>query len=110
MVTYSHAIYIDESGNGAPTVDIHRFWVSVAVSVAFDQTQVLNDGVRRMLHAHFWPFVKEIKGSFMPRYLVPTSTVAKVAQDLAALLDVVGAHCWTVASSSGARSPPGFRA
>ena len=108
MVTYSHAIYIDESGNGAPTQDMHKFWVSAGVGVAFDQTQTLNDGVRDMLANHFEPFVREIKGSFMPRYMRPTSSFTDVADDLASLLDATGAHCWVVASSHGSRSPPGF--
>ncbi|OGS41944.1 MAG: hypothetical protein A3K67_00310 [Euryarchaeota archaeon RBG_16_62_10] len=108
MVTYSHAIYIDESGNGAPTEDMHKFWVSVAVGVAFDQVETLNQGVHTILADHFRPFVREIKGSFMPRYMRRSSSIASASADLAGLLDGTGAHCWAVASSYGARSPPGF--
>ncbi|MGQ9587245.1 MAG: DUF3800 domain-containing protein [Thermoplasmata archaeon] len=108
MVTYSHAIYIDESGNGAPTNDIHRYWVSVAISVAFDKTLTLDRGIDAIIASHFRPFVRELKGSFMPRYMLSTSSIADVAADLGALLDETEANCWVVASSHETRPPPAF--
>jgi len=105
MVTYSHAIYIDESGNGAPTADIHRFWVSVGVSVAFDRTRTLDDGIRTVVSKHFSPYIKELKGSAVTKYLRIGASVLDVAEDVGNILDDVGAHCWAVASSHGSNPP-----
>jgi len=55
MATYSDAIYIDESGNGSPTNDILRCWVSVAIAVPLDQTKKLDRGVQEILMNHFSP-------------------------------------------------------
>ena len=105
MPTYSHAIYIDESGNGSPTQDIHRCWVSSAVAVAFDRTQVLDEGVRSVISRHFSPYIRELKGSAITKYLRANSTVMDVARDVGAILDDTQAHCWIGASSYG-RTPP----
>lgn len=109
MTTYSHAIYIDESGNGSPTADIHRYWVSAALAVAFDKTAILDEGVRRILRQHFRSFVIELKGVSMPRYLTTASSVMAVAGDLGKLLDEADARTWAVGSSFGARPPRGLR-
>jgi len=105
MATYSDAIYIDESGSGSPTNNIHRYWVSAAVSVAFDQTNDLNEGIRRILTSHFSPHVGELKGSSTSKYLRPTSTIMEVAKDLGDVLDHTGTQLWGAAASFGS-SPP----
>jgi len=92
MATYSDAIYIDESGSGSQTDNMRRYWVSAAVPVAFDQTNDLNEGIRRIPANHFSPYVGELKGSSMSKYLHPTSTIMEVVKDLGDVLDQVGTH------------------
>jgi hypothetical protein len=82
MATYSDAIYIDESGNGSPTNDILRCWVSVAIAVPIDQTKTLDRGVQEILTKRFRPYIEELKGASMSRYLLPSSSVIQVASDL----------------------------
>jgi hypothetical protein len=108
MATYSDAIYIDESGSGSPTDNIHRYWVSAAVSVAFDQTIDLDEGIRRILTSHFSPYVGELKGSSMSKYLHPTSTIMEVVKDLGDVLDRTGAQLWGAAASFGSSPPRGL--
>ena len=57
MATYSDAMYIDESGNGSPTNDILRCWVSVAVSLAFDQARELDEGGQLISSGSFSPYL-----------------------------------------------------
>ena len=107
MATYRDAIYIDESGNGSPTNDILRCWVSVAIAVPLHQTKTLDRGVQEILTNRFRPYIEELKGASMSRYLLPSSSVIQVASDLGGLLDAIGAHTWAVASSYGRRPPKG---
>ncbi|MBU0685907.1 MAG: DUF3800 domain-containing protein [Candidatus Thermoplasmatota archaeon] len=108
MATYSDAIYIDESGSGSPTDNIHRYWVSAAVSVAFDQTIDLDEGIRRILTSHFSPYIGELKGSSMSKYLHPTSTILEIVKDLGDVLDRTGAQLWGAAASFGSSPPRGL--
>ena len=108
MATYSDAIYIDESGNGSPTNDILRCWVSVAVSLAFDQTRELDEGIRWMLDNHFSPYIVELKGSTIQKYLLPKSTIMDVATDVGDVMDETRAIVWAAAASRGERPPQGF--
>jgi len=98
MATYSDAIYIDESGSGSQTDNMRRYWVSAAVPVAFDQTNDLNEGIRRIPANHFSPYVGELKGSSMSKYLHTTSTIMEVVKDLGDVLDQVGTHLWGAAA------------
>jgi hypothetical protein len=108
MATYSNAIYIDESGNGSPTYDILRYWVSAAVSLAFDQIQELDEGIRWILDNHFSPYVGESKGSTIQKYLLPGSTIMDVATDIKDVMDETGTIAWAAAASRGERPPQGF--
>jgi hypothetical protein len=108
VATYSDAIYIDESGNGSPTNDVLRYWVSVAVSLAFDQTQELDEGIRWILDNHFSPYVGELKGSTIQKYLLPKSAIMDVATDVRDVMDETGSIAWAAAASHGERPPRGF--
>jgi hypothetical protein len=107
MATFTHAIYIDESGNGSNEPGINRYWVSTAVAVPFDQTGIMDSGVKAILSNHFRAGEVELKGTTIPHRLRRTATSSLVANDVASLLDKIGAHAWVTGTSSGINIPPG---
>jgi hypothetical protein len=88
MVTYSHVICIDEPGNSPSTNDRLSNWVSAAIAVVFDKTQVLDDGIHRIPVNHLSPHIRQLKESFAPRFLQITYTIFSAAAELGDLLHV----------------------
>jgi hypothetical protein len=109
MATFTHALYIDESGNGSNEKGINRYWISTAVAVAFDQTATVDLGVKNILINYFRIGELELKATSIPHRLNPPSTSAMVANDVAALLDKVEAHVWVTGTHSGVNVPPGVK-
>lgn len=108
MAYYSHAIYIDESGIGAPVDDLNQLWITAGIAMPFDQKARLDAGVLRMLTNHFHPRIRELKGSDMPHNLLPGSSTADVALGVSTLLSQVGAHAWITGTRHGVHPLPGL--
>ena len=108
LMTYTHAIFIDESGAGCHAVEINAFWVSMAFAVPFDRMSDLEKGVKRILATYYRRGNTEIKGSGLPKQLVPGTTIDALMGEMATLWDSVGATAWGVGSRAGTNMPPGF--
>jgi hypothetical protein len=108
MAAYSHALYIDESGNGASRNDILRLWITAGIAIPFDQKLRLDTGVQSILGNHFRHRHKELKGASMPNGLRHGSSITDVSRELAILIKQVGAHCWVVGTQAGAVAPANF--
>ena len=107
-MTYTHAIFIDESGAGCWTMDINCYWVSMAFAVPFEKIPSLDIGVKRILRTYYRRNNREIKGSGLPRELVPGASIDDVAREMAMLWEQSGATAWAVASKVGTNPPPGL--
>ena len=53
MPDYSHAIFIDESGNGSDTDDINKYWVSAAIAIPFERMESIDEKVKSILKSNF---------------------------------------------------------
>jgi len=107
LAKFSHAIYIDESGNAANSNDIARYWVTAAFAVDFEHKDLLDQGIRDILVNNFDSTITELKGHGIPRDLKLGKTSTDVAQDLADLWDQINANAWVVGTSYGVNVPPG---
>lgn len=107
-MTFTHAIFIDESGTGCHKMDINSFWVSVAFAVPFDKMSTLEIGVKDIITSHFRKGISEVKGSAIPKQLVPGITVDSFVGDMGELWDNVGGKAWVVGSRDGVNPPVGY--
>lgn len=94
MVTYSHAIYIDESGNGAPVPGIQSCWISVAVAISFSDNEILEIGSKSILRQYFRPGERELKGKHMPNHLLKGTSIDQVIREIGDILFKVKAVVW----------------
>jgi len=102
MVTYSHAIYIDESGNGAPVPGIQSYWVSVAVAIPFSENEILEISTKSILRRFFRPGERELKGKHMPNRLLDGTSIDQAIHEIGDLLVKVKAVVWV----AGVRQNP----
>jgi hypothetical protein len=109
LVGFSHAVYIDESGAGAPVNHINRLWVTVGLAIPFGRMPMLNLGVKMVLTTHFNARVAELKGSLIPDELKPSTTSTDVAAAVSQLARTLGVHAWVTVSRSGRRPPQNLR-
>ena len=105
MATFSHAIYIDESGNSAKTNDINRYWTSAAVAVSFEVIESIDEKIETILKGNFRPNIREIKGADIPHGLKPGKLTTDVAREIADLIESKHIHCWVVGSHHGVNPP-----
>jgi hypothetical protein len=94
MATFSHAIYIDESGNGAPVPGIQSCWVSVAVAISFSDNEILEIGSKSILRQYFRLGERELKGKHMPNHLLKDTSIDQVICEIGDLLTKVKAVVW----------------
>lgn len=106
FVTYSHAVFIDESGNGSPVNSAERLWFTAAVALPFAHLTQLRADLNRIRTAHFRSSVDEIKGTAMPHHLRPGSTIDGVSNLLLATIQQIGAHVWVTGTQSGVNPLP----
>jgi hypothetical protein len=66
VARFSHVIFIDESGNGAKTQDINRYWISAAVALSIDEIEFVDEQIGSILKTNFRQNIKEIKGADIP--------------------------------------------
>lgn len=108
MSNYTHALFIDESGNGAKSLNLNHYWVTAGVAVGFNHKATLDNGVNQILQNHFRPSNKEIHACKMPRCLRRRSSIDAVAADVGALLDATDAKCWVAVTSYSSSYLPGL--
>ena len=106
MAAFTHAIYIDESGNGAPVRGIQSYWVTTAVAVSFSNLDDLNSGSKSILKRYFRQGEKELKGKNMPNRLLKDISIDRAVEEIATILIRVDAKVWiTYAHNDGPTSP-----
>ena len=106
VARFSHVIFIDESGNGAKTRDINRYWISAAVALSIDEIGFVDEQIGSILKTNFRQNIKEIKGADIPHGLNPGRSTTDVAKSIADLIKLSNALCWIVGSHQGVNSPP----
>lgn len=107
MVEYTHAVFVDESGNGAPVAHINRYWCTAAVAVPFSRFDVMADATQEVLDACFHPRCDELKGSSIPDQLVPSTDIPSFGKRFGQLLGKVNPEIWVAVSKHGVNTPPG---
>lgn len=110
MDEYTNVIYIDESGVGAPTDDLQKYWVSSAVTVPFEEISTMDQGVSSLLDSHLHPRCTELKGSELPSQLQRSSTIDDFADDFSNLLSGLTHNIWVASSYHGVNTPAGVPA
>ena len=109
MAEYSHAIYIDESGNGAPIQGIQHYWVTAAVAIPFSEEEVLDLGIKSILERGFRSGEKELKGKHMPNHLFKNVTIDMIVHEIGLLLKRIEAHLWIASAHRGSNVPHDFK-
>jgi len=105
---FTHALYIDESGNGARLQNINSLWVSAGVAISFEKLADVSSGVLSILRSHFIPGCKELHACDVPHRLLRTSTIASLAEDIGHLLDDVNADVWMTTTRYDSHPIPGL--
>ena len=86
MASITHAVFIDESGNGSPGFNVQRLWITAAVAVPLEMKEEMDEGIARVVASHFRPWMKELKGSDLPRGLRIGSSIEEVALEVADMM------------------------
>ena len=108
MPDYSHAIFIDESGNGSDTDDINKYWVSAAIAIPFERMESIDEKVKSILKSNFRSNIREIKGADIPHGLNQGKSTTDVARDVGNLVEENRLNCWIVGSHQGVNPPTGL--
>jgi len=94
MAAFTHAIYIDESGIGAPLHGIQSYWVTTAIAISFSNLENLNSGSKSILNRYFRPGKRELKGTDMPNHLLKDASIDQVMAEIRTLLVNIDAEVW----------------
>lgn len=108
-MSYTHAIFIDESGTGCPKEEINTFWITVAMAVPITELEKLDNGIKKIVASYLRQGETEIRGADLPRQLVPGATIDDIMENVSILFKEVGATTWGVGSkASNTNFPVGF--
>lgn len=94
MAAFTHAIYIDESGNGAPVSGIQSYWVTAAIALPFSILENLDFDAKSLLSRFFRPGEKELKGKDMPNHLQGGISIDDVMNAVAGIIVGFNANVW----------------
>jgi hypothetical protein len=109
MASITHAVFIDESGNGSPGFSVQRLWITAAVAIPLEMREKMDEGIARVVASHFRPWMKELKGSDLPRGLRIGSSIEEVALEVVDLMRRVEARVWITVCQGGASPPPSLQ-
>lgn len=108
MPNYTHAFFIDESGNGGANKDLNWFVVSTAVSVALDEKDNLDSLVANIIGTYLRPGCKEIHGSEIPHRLRSGISIRDFGIEIAKAIKSVNADIWITCTHHGINPLPGI--
>ncbi len=107
MVGVTHAVLIDESGNGRliatgrPDPGIRSLWITAGVAVEWGMRGALDASVRGILQRLFLNRCDELRAANIRRYLPASYTVTDVAREVAAAVNAARAMIWVAGTRAG---------
>jgi hypothetical protein len=103
--TYSHIIYIDESGNAGRSDDIKKYWTVAAVCVGLDKQNEMDEEISKIISEFYRLSVKELKGADTPRNFKPGISVEDFSKSFSSMIKELDINVWVAASKYGVKAP-----